>query len=113
MHNVTCGPLSTRLANRGIKHIDFWTLDVEGAEFSVLNSFDWGATTVHVLVVENDKDEAKEKKRRHEFLVDKGFELRGQLTVNELWVNPKNARENMQERAVMFQGFDYLGIGVA
>lgn len=111
VHKVKCGPLSKKLAKLGITHIDFWTLDVEGAEWSVLSTFDWDAVSIHVLVIENDKNEAVEKPRRHELLKSKNFELRGTLVNNELWVNNDNARPGVKERAVMWDGSDYLSNG--
>lgn len=115
VHKVKCGPLMEKLERFGVKHIDFWTLDVEGAEWSVLTTFDWEAVSIHVLVIENDKDEAVEKPRRHKLLKSKNFELRGRLANNELWVNPKNARPGMEERVVMWEGSAYMlnGVGAA
>ncbi|GMH38282.1 hypothetical protein BSKO_06166 [Bryopsis sp. KO-2023] len=112
VHKVKCGPLNKKLEKLGVKHIDFWTLDVEGAEWSVLNTFDWEAVSIHVLVIENDKDEAVEKPRRHKLLKSKDFELRGTLVNNELWVNPKNARSGMEERVVMWEGSAYMNNGI-
>lgn len=51
--DVHCGPMSTYLRELGIKKIDFWSLDVEGAEFEVLKTFDFDSTKVGVLMVES------------------------------------------------------------
>eukprot|EP00210_Caulerpa_lentillifera_P000910 g880.t1 len=87
-HEVKCRLISSMLREAGVDHIDFWTLDVEGAEFIVLNTFDWEHVAVHVLVIENDKDEAVEYPRRHEFLTSKGMQFVSQFYINELWFNP-------------------------
>ena len=39
----------------GYSHIDFLSLDVEGAELSVLMTHDW-TIPIHVLVIEMNKD---------------------------------------------------------
>lgn len=36
-------------------HIDFFSLDVEGAEMHILESLDWGNVTIDVIMVEEDK----------------------------------------------------------
>jgi FkbM family methyltransferase len=51
---VPCGPLSKYLAILGVRHIDFFSLDVEGAELVVLDTIDWTALTVDVMIVERD-----------------------------------------------------------
>ena len=38
---VPCAPMQAILDTVGIKHIDFFSLDVEGAELNVLHSIDW------------------------------------------------------------------------
>lgn len=97
------------LGKHNVKMIDFWTLDVEGSEIMVLNSFDWERFPIHVLVVENDKHEEIDKPIRHKILSENEFELRGQLSFNELWVNPKNARKGINERAIGWhQVTDYI-----
>lgn len=87
-HVVQCRTISSMLEEAKVDHIDFWTLDVEGAEFTVLTTFDWERVAVHVLVIENDKDESVEFNRRHDFLKSKGMNYFGPLYNNELWVNP-------------------------
>ncbi|CAF3817776.1 unnamed protein product [Rotaria magnacalcarata] len=38
---VTCGPIGYYLSTIGITHIDLFSLDIEGGEFSVLLTMDW------------------------------------------------------------------------
>jgi FkbM family methyltransferase len=61
-YKVPCKPISSIIADAGVSHIDFFSLDVEGAELKVLETFDWNVT-VTLWVVELDggnkeKDEA-------------------------------------------------------
>jgi len=48
-----CGPLHLYLKDLGIHKIDFYSLDVEGAELEVLKTFDFDAVKVGVLMVES------------------------------------------------------------
>ena len=50
-HSVPCGPLTAWLRLLGVRHIDFFSLDVQGAELVVLRSLDWARTPVSVGVL--------------------------------------------------------------
>lgn len=52
-YNVPCGPIGLFLSAIGITHIDFFSLDVEGGELSVLLTMNWDIQ-VHYLLVENN-----------------------------------------------------------
>ncbi|CAF1510254.1 unnamed protein product [Adineta ricciae] len=52
IQRVPCAPIGTYLSAMGITHIDFFSLDVEGAELSVLLTMDWNIH-VHYLLIEN------------------------------------------------------------
>lgn len=59
---VPCVPLSDVLDYYNIKHVDFFTLDVEGAELSLLKSIDFKSFTFDVIVVELDgRDKEKDE----------------------------------------------------
>ena len=49
---VPCGPLAEWFRVLRVSHIDYWSLDVEGAESLVLSTVDWSEITVGVLVSE-------------------------------------------------------------
>lgn len=51
---VPCKPLSKILQHHGVSHIHFMSLDVEGAELKVLETMDWNAVKIDVLMVESD-----------------------------------------------------------
>lgn len=46
-------PLAAMLAEAGIRHVDLWSLDVEGAEMLVLQVIDWDAVDIEVLLIED------------------------------------------------------------
>lgn len=58
--DVHCGPLSLYLDKLGITKIDFWSLDVEGAELEVLKTFDFDKVQVGVLMVESFNRQCQE-----------------------------------------------------
>lgn len=51
---VPCRPLSQMLEENGIDRINFFSLDVEGAELNVLQTLDWEKVKIDVLLVEAD-----------------------------------------------------------
>jgi len=72
---VPCRPLSAVLALFGISHIDFWVLDMEGAEFEAVKTFDFSTVSVDVLVVELDKGNRSKDESVRKHLLDSGFEF--------------------------------------
>ena len=50
---VHCGPLTPYLADLGVTHVDFFSLDVEGAEFRVLSTLDLDRIRVDVIIAES------------------------------------------------------------
>ncbi|XP_013404867.1 protein Star [Lingula anatina] len=49
---ILCLPIHTLLASIGVRHVDYFSLDVEGEEPAVLRSFPWDEITVDVWSVE-------------------------------------------------------------
>lgn len=56
---ITCVPLKLLLNLLRVAHINFFSLDVEGAEFEVLSSIDFDLVTFDVLFVEGSDDKVK------------------------------------------------------
>ena len=52
---VHCFPLMSIIDALDIHHIDYMSLDVEGAEAAVLNTIDWSKLTVDVFTIEYNK----------------------------------------------------------
>ncbi len=55
--------LDSLLAKHKIKHIDYCSIDVEGAERSILSGFDFNAFDVSVFSVENNSGSLSESVR--------------------------------------------------
>lgn len=49
---VPCRPLSQMLEENGVDRINFFSLDVEGAELEVLKTLDWNKVKIDVLMLE-------------------------------------------------------------
>mmetsp|Transcript_46704 Transcript_46704/g.105567 ORF Transcript_46704/g.105567 Transcript_46704/m.105567 type:complete len:331 (-) Transcript_46704:256-1248(-) len=88
---VPCSPLGRHLRIVGVKQIDIFFLDVEGAELGVLKTFDW-SIPVRVFVMEvapeNNEGVAKLMKSHGYMLSD--FEAKREWTVHgadQLWVH--------------------------
>ncbi|XP_042862707.1 uncharacterized protein LOC122247478 [Penaeus japonicus] len=65
---VQCIPLYTIVKAMGIKHIDFLSLDVEGAELGILDTVPWDKLSFSVMAIESSYPEQLIK-----FLNEKGY----------------------------------------
>lgn len=51
---VLCGPLACYLRRLGVRYVDLFVLDVEGAELEALRGFNWDEVRVDTWVIEAD-----------------------------------------------------------
>ena len=72
------------LKDANVTKIDFFSLDVEGHEYEVLQTMDW-SIPVHVFLVETLGISDDEPVRR--LLSENGYIFDGKCAHNELWVN--------------------------
>ena len=82
---VPCRPLGPLLALWGITHIDFWVLDVEGAEEEVLATIDFSLVTIDVIVIELDGGNAAKDERCRMLLLASGFVLHRRAHARNDW----------------------------
>ena len=81
--SVQCESLKDILASQGQSRIDFWSLDVEGAELDVLGSFDFDDVPVHAILIE----EFWISSRDLDYLMTtKGFIKLRQLAVDAMYI---------------------------
>jgi len=81
---LICMPLAKLLAPFGIKKIDLWILDVEGAELSVLQGMDFNEIHVDAMIIETNRH----AKGIYDVLVGKwGFVLYGCYGPNAVYVH--------------------------
>lgn len=92
--DVYCGPLAHQLCLLGIHKIDFFSLDVEGAEFDVLSTIDFTRVSIHVVIVEADEHNTTKNTVVRNFMAAHGFSVdtttvsRSDLFVNKHWPAP-------------------------
>ena len=82
--------LSEVLEDADIKYIDFFSLDVEGAELEVLKTMNWDIP-VHVILAEikaTNKYSKEKNEQCKRLLTDKGFVYHSSTETDEVWVNP-------------------------
>lgn len=84
VYKVPVRRLADVLAERGIKHVDFVSLDVEGAEMRVLNGIDFSEVTIDYFVIENNKGASREKSVR-EFMKEHGYRLIARLWIDDIY----------------------------
>ena len=72
---ILCLPLSHILPKVGLKHIDFMSLDVEGAELAVLRSIDFEAVRISVMVIETDGHDKTKDQEVKDLMAENGYEL--------------------------------------
>lgn len=71
IHTLEAKPLGEILAEAGMGQVDFLSLDVEGAELDILETFDFKAFDVTFLSVENNAQSADLPK----LMADRGYDL--------------------------------------
>ena len=76
---LPCLPLDTIMEKVGVRHVHFFSLDVEGAELEVLKGIDFTRFSFDVMAVEADETDLNiangKDKEILEFLESKGYEL--------------------------------------
>ena len=72
------------LEERGIYHIDYVSLDVEGAELSVLKSMNFSKCSVDCFTIElEDREETWDVRK---FMIESGYVFLGRLWQDDIWV---------------------------
>ena len=73
---VSCLPLQRIIDAVGVRHINFFVLDVEGGELSVLSTIDWNKTVFDVLCIETDPENRRKgySEEIQRFMLGKGYE---------------------------------------
>jgi FkbM family methyltransferase len=94
-----CAPLAAILKDAQITHIDFFSLDVEGSEYSVLDSMDWENISVYVILIEVNQENKNELyEEQYAILKQLGFYyvMTIEGSTDQVWVNPKNNKGRFQ-----------------
>lgn len=83
MLEVVCVPLTELLTFYSIRHIDFFSLDVEGGELGVLQALDFNCVTFNVIVVEADGTNPEKDSAVRELLKSKGYNFHSRAVHND------------------------------
>jgi hypothetical protein len=98
---VPCGNLSHFLALAGVGFVDLLSVDVEGSELAVLETLDFAATPVHVVLLELTGRDPSKDARCRQLLAQNGFELAARLSeMDEAWEHPGRRRWRADGRPV-------------
>jgi len=81
MHTVPCKPLGSILREARMRHVDLFSLDVEGAELAVLETMDW-EIPVCIWVVELDGQNAAKDEKVRQLLLKKGYKKQSLWNIN-------------------------------
>lgn len=76
---VPCVALGSILQTFGVSHIDFFSLDVEGAELQVLNTLDLKVLHINVIVIEQDGSNPTKDETVRQMLLANNFHLDGAM----------------------------------
>lgn len=77
--------LSDVLNERGIHNIDYMSLDVEGAEFDILEGINWEKDIIKVISVENEDGFNMENKIR-DYLYSKGYIYWARIEQDDIFI---------------------------
>ena len=93
-YTVPCKPIGAMIRAAGVGHVDFFSLDVEGAELTVLSTMDW-SITVGVWIIEMSK--VKEKQMQIIALLRKHGYVRHRIKGADVFI-PVDSVPYVQER---------------
>mmetsp|Transcript_43880 Transcript_43880/g.92312 ORF Transcript_43880/g.92312 Transcript_43880/m.92312 type:complete len:323 (-) Transcript_43880:192-1160(-) len=90
---ISCAPLLTVLENfashyrnkEGKFHIDFFALDVEGAELLVLDTVDWNTITFGVIMIETQHIR-KDREKLDRDMLTRGYKVAYDLALDTIYV---------------------------
>jgi FkbM family methyltransferase len=74
--------MSKMFEKHGVKHVDYFSLDVEGAELNVLESIDFNKVEIKYFTIENNY----KTKIVQDYLYKFGYRLHSKIKYNDLYV---------------------------
>ena len=88
---VPCRTMANYLADAGVGHVDFFSLDVEGSELEVLLTLDFKRVTIDVLMIEEDKHSSANTWKISNLLANLGFRLcpEGTVRFSRVFLGPQ------------------------
>ena len=96
---MTCTTLQMELDRMNIDHVDYMSLDIEGAELQALRGVDFGRARIDVITVEKNDDEGGRAVVRH--LEDNGY-----VKVHEVWLDAVFIHKDATEKMAWFKEWE-------
>jgi FkbM family methyltransferase len=83
--SVMCSPLQDMLEEHAfnVSHVDFWSLDIEGHEMSVLQSIPWNTVSFGAILIE---DFWISNRVLDNYMTQKGYVKAAQLAIDSVWL---------------------------
>lgn len=79
---VQCYNINALCKRLGLLHINYCSIDTEGAEMEILESIDYSLLTIDVFSVEN----TYHGQRMRDFMASKGYQYAGRLKIDDVFV---------------------------
>ena len=76
---------------KDLKHIDIFSIDVEGGELVVLETIDW-KIPIYIIIIELDGYNKEKDEKCRNILREQGFSFDINIGGNEFWINKKYPR---------------------
>lgn len=91
---VDGSPIQDILRKSNIEYIDFMSIDVEGGEQAVLETFDFNIP-VYLICIELSGDDKQKDDMCRTILLKQGFRFKYRLCINEFWCNKAYFRKDI------------------
>lgn len=90
---VKSKPIRDVIKEVPIEKVDLFSIDVEGGEYDVLNTFDWNIH-VRIILIEMSSDSPEKNEKCREFIKSKNFVFSEKYRGSDIWINQKEVKEN-------------------
>jgi FkbM family methyltransferase len=92
-YQVRGKPIKDILKLSNLSYVDILSIDVEGGELLVLETYDFSLPT-YLIVIELDGHNIVKDEKCRDILSRNGFILKKRIAINEFWENPFYPRKN-------------------
>jgi len=92
-YQVRGKPMKDILKVSNLSYVDLLSIDVEGGELVVLETYDFSIPT-YLIVIELDGNNIVKDDKCRDILSRNGFILKKRISINEFWENPFYPRKN-------------------
>lgn len=107
--SVTGIPFYSILNTTIYNYIDIFFIDVEGGELGVLKTIDWNIK-IYIICIEFLGNNLEDEEKCKNILKNNGFELEYELSINHIYINKNNKRENIykkEDKDILFNKLTY------